>query len=81
MSSKKYSYNESTNKNLKKINDDLVHISPMFKVAKLRNVLCSGHETQNQETKYAYKVLVGKLLEEWQLGRHRDRWDDNVKYV
>jgi hypothetical protein len=26
-----------------------------------------------------YKILVGKLEEKRPLGRHRQRWDDNIK--
>jgi len=37
------------------------------------------HMTRTGERIYAYKVLVEKYEEKKPLGRHRNRWEDNIK--
>jgi hypothetical protein len=38
-----------------------------------------GHEARIGERRYAYRVLVGKPEGKIPLGRHRRRWEDNIK--
>jgi hypothetical protein len=33
------------------------------------------------ERRYAYRVLVGKAEGKWSLGRHRSRWEENIKWI
>jgi hypothetical protein len=39
----------------------------------------AGHEARIGETRNIYRILVGKLEGKKQLGRHRRRWEDNIK--
>jgi hypothetical protein len=46
---------------------------------KLRRMRWSGHIARMEEKRDVYRVLVGKPEGKAQLGRHRRRWEDDIK--
>jgi hypothetical protein len=46
---------------------------------KSRTVRMEGYVACMRENRNVYRVLVGKPEEKRPLGRHRLRWDDNIK--
>jgi len=64
-------YNEELNE---------LYSSPnIFWVIKLRRIRWVGHVVRMGERKGIYRVLVGKPEGKRPLGRHRHRWEDNIK--
>jgi len=39
----------------------------------------AGHEGSMRETRNAFRILVGKPEGKRPLGKHRRRWEDNIK--
>jgi len=63
-------------------NEDLNDLYPspdIVRVIKSRRMRWAGHGARMGETRDVYKVLVGKLEDNRQLGRPRRRWEDNIK--
>jgi hypothetical protein len=40
---------------------------------------CTGHVARTEEKRGAYRILVGRPEGRRSLGRHRRRWEDNIK--
>ena len=63
-------------------NEDLndLYSSPnIVRVIKSRRMRCSRHVAQMGERRGVYRVLVGKSEGKRPLGRHRRRWENNIK--
>jgi len=58
---------------------NLYHSPNCFRVMKSRRISCEGYVTRMGERKGIYRVLVGKPEGKRPLGRHRRRWEDNIK--
>jgi len=57
-----------------------LYITPnIVRVIKSRRMGLTGHVARMGERRGVYRVLVGKPEEKRQLGRHRRRWEDNIK--
>jgi hypothetical protein len=66
----------------KLLNDELhdVYSSPnIVRVIKSRRMRWAGHVARIGEGRGAYRVLVGRPEGKRPLGRHRHRWEDNIK--
>jgi hypothetical protein len=48
-------------------------------VIKSRRMRGAGHVARMGEGRGVYRVLVGRLEGKRPLGRHRHRWEDNIK--
>ena len=46
---------------------------------KSRRLRWAGHVTRKEQSRNAYRVLVGKLEGKRPLGRPRRRWENNIK--
>ena len=46
---------------------------------KSRRLRWAGHEARMEQSRYAYRELVGKPEGKRLLGRPRRRWEDNIK--
>ena len=44
-----------------------------------RRMRWAGHVARMEQSRYAYRVLVGKPERKRPLGRPRRRWEDNIK--
>jgi hypothetical protein len=53
--------------------------SNIVRVIKVRRMRCAGHVARMGERRGVYRVLVGKPKGKRPLGRHRRRWEDNIK--
>jgi len=63
----------------RKLHNDL-HCSPnIVRVIKSRRMRWAGHVGCMGERRGVYRVLVGKPEEKRSFGRHRLRWEDNIK--
>ena len=51
----------------------------MMMMMKSRRLRWAGHVARMEQSRNAYRVLVGKLEEKRLLGRPRCRWEDNIK--
>ena len=51
----------------------------IVRVMKSRRVMWAGHEARMGEIRSIYRVLVRKPEGKRPLGRHRHRWEDNIK--
>jgi hypothetical protein len=63
-------------------NDELhsLYSSPnIVRVIKSRRMRWAGHAVRMGEGRGVYRVLVGRPEGKKQLGRHRRRWEDNIK--
>jgi len=63
-------------------NEDLNHLYCSlnnFRVIKSRRMRWVGHVARMGKRRGVYRVLVGKPEGKRPLGRHRRRWDDNIK--
>ena len=49
------------------------------RVVKSRRLRWVGHVARMGERRDAFRVLVGKPEEKKPVGRHRHRWEDNIK--
>jgi hypothetical protein len=59
---------------------NVLYCSPsIVRVIKLRRMRWAGHVARMGERRGMYRVLVGKAEGKRQLGRHRRRWEDNIK--
>jgi hypothetical protein len=57
-----------------------LYASPnVVRVIKTRRMRRTGHVARMEDTKYAWKVLIGKPEGKRPLGRHRRRWEDNIR--
>jgi hypothetical protein len=50
-----------------------------LRLIKSRRMKWAGHVARMGETKYVYKILVGKPEGKRLLGRPRHRWEDNIQ--
>jgi hypothetical protein len=68
---------------VEKIHDDELHTlysSPnIVRVIKSRKMRWAGHVARMGEGRGVYGVLVGRSEGKRPLGRHRHRWEDNIK--
>jgi hypothetical protein len=53
----------------------------VVQVKKSRRMSCTGHLVDVGVRRGAYRVLVGKLEGNRQLGRLRHRWEDNITVI
>ena len=53
--------------------------SPSIRVIKLRIIRWAGHGVRTGERRGAYSVLAGIPEGKRPFGRHRRRWEDNIK--
>jgi len=68
--------------NLKLNNEELndLHSSPnIVRVIKSRKMRWAGHVVRMAKSRSVYRVLVGKPEAKRPLGRHRHRWEYNIK--
>ena len=59
--------------------NDLYCSPNIFRVIKSRRIRWAGHVARTGERRGVYRVLVGKPEGKRPLGRHRRRWEDNIK--
>jgi hypothetical protein len=66
-----------------KLHNDELHrpyFSPnIVRVIKSRRMRWAGHVARMKEGKGVHKILVGRPESKRPLGRHRRRWEDNIK--
>jgi hypothetical protein len=63
-------------------NEELSDLYPLpsnVRVVKSRRMRWTGHVTRMGEGRSVHRVLVGKPEGKIPLGRHRRRWEDNIK--
>jgi hypothetical protein len=58
---------------------DLYSSPNIFRAIKSREIRRAGHEARMGVGRGLYRVLVGKPEGKRALGRHRRRWEDNIK--
>jgi hypothetical protein len=58
---------------------DLYSSPTIMRVMKSRILRWAGHVSRMGEGRVVYRVLVGKPEGKRPLGRHRRRWEDNIK--
>ena len=58
---------------------ELYSLSNIVRVVKSRKMRWTGHVARIGEGRGVYRVLVGKPEGKMPLGRHRRRWEDNIK--
>ena len=51
----------------------------IVKEIKSRRLRWAGHVARMEEDKSAVKIFAGKPTEKRHLGRHRCRWEDNIR--
>jgi hypothetical protein len=57
-----------------------LYASPnIIRVIKSRKIGWAGHVAHMGEMRNAYRILVGNPKGKGPLGRHRRRWDDNIR--
>ena len=56
-----------------------LYCSPVIRVVKSRRMRWAGHVTRMGERRGVYRVLLGKSEGKGPLGRHKRRWEDNIK--
>jgi hypothetical protein len=57
-----------------------VYCSPsIIRIINSRRVRWAGHVARMGEKRNAYRILVGKPEGKRPLGRHRRRWEDNIR--
>jgi hypothetical protein len=56
-----------------------LYSSNIVRVIKSRRMRWAGHVARMEERKGVYRILVRKSEEKRPLGRHRRRWEDNIK--
>jgi hypothetical protein len=57
-----------------------LHASPnIFRMFKSKRMRWAGHVSRMGEMTNAYNILVGKREGKRPLGRHRHRWEDNIR--
>jgi hypothetical protein len=73
---------EVTRERRKLHNDELHNLcfSPyIIRAIKSRKMRLEGHVARLGKMRNAYKILIGKTEGKRPLGRHRRRWDNNIK--
>ena len=67
----------------RRLNNEELHSlyrSPnIVRVIKSRRLRWAGHVTRMEEGRSAFKILTGKPTGKIPLGRHRRRWEDNIR--
>jgi hypothetical protein len=58
-----------------------IYIYIFIYIYKSRRMRWVGHVVRMWERRGVYMVLVGKPEGKWPLGRHRRRWEENIKMV
>jgi len=58
---------------------DLYSLPNIVRVVKSRRMRWAGHVARMEEGRGVHRVLVGKPEGKRPLGRHRRRWEDNIK--
>ena len=59
-----------------------MYFSPnIIRSLKSRRLVWAGHVARMEQSRNAYRVLMGKPEGKRPLGRPRRRWDDNIKMV
>jgi len=61
--------------------NDLYSLPNNFRVIEWRRIRWAKHVARMGERRGVYRVLVGKPEGKRQVGRHRSRWEDNIKMV
>jgi transcription termination factor 2 len=51
----------------------------IIRIIKSRRIRWAGHVARMGEKRNAYRILVGKPEGKRPLGRHRRRWEDNIR--
>ena len=51
----------------------------IVRVIKHRRLRWAGHVARIEEDRSAFKILTGKPTGKRTLGRHRRRWEDNIR--
>jgi hypothetical protein len=77
-----FNKSDKVNRGAKLHNDELLSLysSPnIVRVIKSRRMRWAGHVTCIGEGRGVYRVLVGRPEGKRLLGRHRYRWEDNIK--
>ena len=59
--------------------NDLCCSPNIVRVIKLRRMRWAGHVARVGKRRGVYRVLVGKTEGKKPLGRHKRRWEDNIK--
>jgi hypothetical protein len=59
--------------------NDLYSLPNIVWVVKLRRMRWAGHVARMREERGVHRVLMGKPEGKRPLGRHRCRWEDNIK--
>ena len=59
--------------------NDLYSSPNIVRVIKLRRMRWAGHVARVGKRRGVYRVLVGKTEGKKPLGRHKRRWEDNIK--
>jgi hypothetical protein len=59
--------------------NDLYSLPNIVRVEKSRRMRWAGHVARMGEGRVVHRVLVGKPEGTRKLGRHRSRWEDNIK--
>ena len=59
--------------------NDLYCLPNIFRVIKSRKMRWAGHVARQVQSRGVYRVLMGKPEGKRPLGRHRRRWEDNIK--
>ena len=59
--------------------NDLYSLPNLIRVIKLRRMSWAGHVARVEARRSAYAVLVRNPEGKRPLGRHRSRWEDNIK--
>jgi len=57
----------------------LYALRDIIRVIKSRRMRWAGHVARMGEMRNVYNILVGKPEERRSLGKHRRRWDDNIR--
>jgi hypothetical protein len=67
----------------RKLHNDELHSlyssSNLIRVIKSRRMRWAGHVARMGEGRSVYRVLIGRPERKRPLGRHRRRWEDNIK--
>jgi hypothetical protein len=59
--------------------NDLYYLPNIVRMIKSKRMRWARHMARMGERRVVYRVFVGKLEEKRPFGRHRRRWEDNIK--
>jgi len=66
-----------------KLNNEHLHnlssLLNIIRIIKSRSMGWEGHVARMEETRYAYRILIGKPQRKRLLDRHKQKWYDNIK--